>query len=155
MTKANFFRDVTLPALGYTATIRKVDAAAISERVTLEVFTSGEGVELSEDATDHFQRLAQSKNLTPDLLGKVFAASEQINRQLVFESVVDLPALLTAYRATGQERDYGMGPDYAALLAEIRAHNGIEDVPTQISLQGLAAALPQAKAPPKSKAKRR
>lgn len=141
MTQNDFFRDVTLPALGLTVTIRKVDTKAIGERAALDVLGSGEQADLPDDVITQFQKLSGQAALTPELLRQVLAMGERSNRYLVQESVVSLPDLLTAYRATGDERDFGMGPDFAALLAAIREHNGIEEVAAQTTLQGLAGLL--------------
>ena len=148
---SDFFVQVNLPALPYTATIRLVDVPGISQAAALDVLTSGEQADLGEDVSETLQRLSQSETLTPAVLRQVMAAAERVNRELVHAAVVDLPGLLAAYRATGEERDMGMGPDFAVLLGAIRTHNGVPDVPAQTALQGLAGMLgaPEAGAKPK------
>lgn len=141
-----FFAQVALPALGVNATIRLVDVQGISQQAALDVLTSGEQADLTEDVTEILQRLGQSDTLTPGVLRQVMAAGERANREVVRAAVVDLPELLGQYRATGEERDMGMGPDFAVLLGAIRAHNGAPEVPTQTALQGLAGLLGQPEA---------
>lgn len=136
-----FFAQITLPALGVAATIRLVDVPGISQQAALDVLTGGDQADLAGDVTETLQRLSQSEAMTPAVLRQVMAAAERVNRELVQAAVVDLPGLLAAYQATGEERDMGMGPDFAALLSAIWAHNGVPEVPAQTALQGLAGML--------------
>lgn len=123
---SDFFRKVDLPANGYTVTIRKVDVSAVQQKATLEALVDGAIVELGEDVLAAVDRLGMSQTLTPDLLKQVLAAGERINQQMIRESVVDWDGLLSAYKATGLERDFGLGPDFNVLIAAINEHNGIQ-----------------------------
>ncbi|MVN88640.1 hypothetical protein GO986_18040 [Deinococcus sp. HMF7620] len=136
-----FFKDVLLPGMDLTVTIRKADMQAIMQGATLAAFAgryAQAGAEHANKGGELLKSIMNSQGRpnelsdedTPEALALIAQASEQGNRDLVRESLVEpeFEELLARYRGKETHRTFGMGPDFTVLVNAIREHSGVKPV---------------------------
>lgn len=136
-----FFKDVHLPAMDLTVTIRKADIQTIMQGATLAAFSGRYarlGAEHAAKGAEMLKSLMNSQGRpdglsdedTPEALALITEASEQAHRDLVREALVEpeFEQLLAQYRGKETHRTFGMGPDFMTLVNAIREHSGVKAV---------------------------
>lgn len=136
-----FFQDVHLPAMDLTVTIRKADMQQIMQGATLAAFSgryakagaenANRGAEMLKSIMSSSGRVDDlSEEDTPEALMLITEASEQGNRELIREALVEpeFSELLAMYRGKETHRTFGMGPDFTTLVNAIREHSGAKPV---------------------------